>query len=227
MILYNATVTPSDHPRVGMIPNPILWPDSAPRTTQPSDVNIGAAIEAAGSCVFHFLDDSHGLDFAGQAQLIYRISKVSGLPITVYGLPGSTAARNLILPWLSSYADEIWTVAGAYARTLVWGPKLRKARPLAAYVDAICPSLYFTEDMNGLVSDKIDPFAAWSLVAEQAISAARYVSTMAGDKPIYPFLFLQAGLGVTPQQILNFLDLRGVDGAIIWGDSAMNEVLVG
>ena len=240
MILYNATSMPLPRPRAGVLDNGRMWPGGMPRTQLPTDAGIRAALNGLKQdfggidCEFHVLDDSHGLNNPQKAELLWRIKQIGQKPIAIYGHPGTTAARNLILPWLvASWADVTWTEAKDFALKPVWGPPDQQKRPLADFVDYLCPSMYFMPGMNALVEKQIDPFTAWSLVAEHVLGATRMVASLASGpaKPIYPFLNLHNELRidpaqrVTPEQIIHFLELRGITGAVVWSDSEMNVAL--
>ncbi len=231
MILYNATSSPTPQPRCGMILASALF-GSDPRDTLPTDDQINRAIQnadslgsvnASGTADIYALDDNHGMTAAMQASVLYRVKLKTEKPVGVYGVPSATAIRNLVCEWLTAeWSDSVWTQARDFATAPLWGPKKGKKKPFASFVDVLLPGPYCEVGVND--STAITPLAAWRVVLDHTLNAARWVASLSREQPIYPFLHLTHP-DVTADEILHALDLRGVEGAVVWGDSKMNAVL--
>jgi hypothetical protein len=232
--IFNATSKTSKLPQAAMLNNGIMWPDTPieQRTALPSAERIFDAIRAAPARpAFYFIDDAQALGDALTAALMHRVSEKTGRPVTVYNATNSVVeARNLLRADAVNISDATWAFAVSYASAPVWSPRAGgKLKPLGYYAASLCPSLYVDENVSqyaDLRDGELSRILAWRLVAEHAISAARYCSTLLGGKPIYPFVHLPAAFEeIKPSDILTFLESRGVDGVVVWGESRMNEIL--
>jgi hypothetical protein len=227
--IFNATSTPSKLPQAAMLNNGVMWPDKPieQRSSLPSPERISDAIKAAPpKPAFYFIDDAQNLGDALKASLMHLVTEKTGRPVTIYNATNSVSyARNLLRPDAIDISDSTWAYAASYACVPVWAPKAGgKLKSLAHYVASLCPSLYVEENVNQYTD--LDRLTAWRLVADHAISAARYCSTLLGGKPIYPFVHLPAAFKeIKPSDIITFLESRGVDGVVVWGESRMNEIL--
>lgn len=221
MRVLNATSADLDLPRVAVLSNDLMWPgekwsDQASRRTVPADAAIAAALAKAleaDNVVGVVLDDTHRLELAQVAELAWRVKQRTGLPLSIFGLPGNTShARNLTLPWNAPHAAKVFQRAIAMRDEPAWRPpRWPYVPPLARHVDLIAANLYAGQDMH--VASGLEPIPAWAVVAEHAMHAAHAVG-----KPVQAWLWVPSN-HPTPDAMadamLEWCEARGLT-VVLW-----------